>query len=351
MSDEMKEKSAAGNEAAPCSNGQLYTIKPGDTLFLIAKRFSISLSSLRNANPQIADPNVIYPGQVVMIPALGTVPATRPAPRPRPVPGPFSDAECPGGQSYRVVSGDTMFNIAQRFGISLDALAQANPQIADPNRIYPGQEICIPGPGGQIPCSDGMNYTVIAGDTLFDIARRNGVMLSDLIAANPQITDPDRIFPGQVICIPAAAAASPPLELPAELPEPPFPMPAEPPVELPPPITPMPCPPYAPPMGQPPVMPMPSFPAPMPRPYPVERPLPCPAPQPPARRMPRPCPIERPMPPIQAPIHAPCHPVTGERPMMYPMPVYVVVPWDECPYRPKKGKKKHDRKRNRHCCH
>jgi spore coat assembly protein SafA len=349
MSDEMKEKSAAGNEAAPCANGQLYTIKPGDTLFLIAKRHNISLSSLRKANPQIADPNVIYPGQVVAIPALGTVPATRPAPRSRPFPG----VECPDGQSYRVVSGDTMFNIAQRFGLSLDALVQANPQIVDPNRIYPGQEICIPGAVGQPPCADGMNYTVKAGDTLFDIARRNGVMLSDLIAANPQISDPDRIFPGQVICIPTVAAPQPP-ELPAEIPEPPFPMPAEPPVELPPPIIPMPCPPYVPPMGQPPV----SFPAPMPRPCP----RPYPAPQPPAR-MPRPCPIERPMPlpapmppvrpmpPVQAPTYAPCPPGAGERPMMYPMPVYVVVPWDECPYRPKGKRRKQDRKKHRHCCH
>jgi len=43
---------------------------------------------------------------------------------------------------------------------------------------------------------------VQAGDTLSDIAQRFGVGLQALIAANPQISNPDRIFPGQVINIP-----------------------------------------------------------------------------------------------------------------------------------------------------
>jgi LysM repeat protein len=45
-------------------------------------------------------------------------------------------------------------------------------------------------------------YVVQRGDTLSGIARRFGVSLSDLEAANPEITDPSRIFPGQVINIP-----------------------------------------------------------------------------------------------------------------------------------------------------
>ncbi|MGH4002723.1 MAG: LysM peptidoglycan-binding domain-containing protein [Pseudonocardiaceae bacterium] len=45
-------------------------------------------------------------------------------------------------------------------------------------------------------------YVVQRGDTLSGIARRFGVSLSDLEEANPQITDPNRIFPGQVINIP-----------------------------------------------------------------------------------------------------------------------------------------------------
>ena len=49
--------------------GFIYTVESGDTLFLISRRFSISLDSLIQANPQIKDPNVISPGQRICVPA------------------------------------------------------------------------------------------------------------------------------------------------------------------------------------------------------------------------------------------------------------------------------------------
>jgi len=49
-------------------------------------------------------------------------------------------------------------------------------------------------------------YTVRSGDNLSAIAADHGVSLSDLLAANPQISDPNRIQPGQVINLPASAA-------------------------------------------------------------------------------------------------------------------------------------------------
>ncbi|HBE76359.1 MAG TPA: peptidoglycan-binding protein, partial [Firmicutes bacterium] len=87
-----------------CPGGQSYTVKSGDTMFFIAKRFNVSLQDLINANPQIPDPNTIFPGQAICIPFAPPMPA------------------CPGNQVYRVVSGDTMFEIARRYGITLDAL-------------------------------------------------------------------------------------------------------------------------------------------------------------------------------------------------------------------------------------
>lgn len=57
-------------------------------------------------------------------------------------------ATCPPGftNRYTVVSGDTMFNIARRYNISVEALAAANPHITDANVIYPGDVLCVPGP-------------------------------------------------------------------------------------------------------------------------------------------------------------------------------------------------------------
>ncbi|KJS12811.1 MAG: peptidoglycan-binding protein [Desulfotomaculum sp. BICA1-6] len=59
---------------------------------------------------------------------------------------------------------------------------------------------------GQVPrppqrC-DGRFYTVVASNTLFNIAQRFGVTVQQIIVANPQIENPDIIFVGQVICIP-----------------------------------------------------------------------------------------------------------------------------------------------------
>ncbi len=59
------------------------------------------------------------------------------------------------------------------------------------HNIPPAPEVC-----------SGFFYTVQPGDTLFNIARRFDITLQSLIAANPQIENPDLIFPGQRICIP-----------------------------------------------------------------------------------------------------------------------------------------------------
>ena len=283
MSEEMRENSA---EHAPmsgpapmgpvnppvsmapnCSNGQLYTIKSGDTLFFIAKRFNVSLQDLIHANPQIPDPNMIFPGQVICIPAgrvaltgcpngvtytvrsgdtmyeiaqrynisLAALIAANPQisdpnlifpGQTLCVPG-GEIVSCPGGQIYKVVKGDSLFTIAQRFGVTLDALIRANPQIKNPDLIFPGQDVCIPTAPTPVSCPNGTLYTVRSGDTLWDISNRNNISLSALVAANPQIPDPNLIFPGQTICIPGAPIPMPaPMPMPSPVPIPiPMPMP------------------------------------------------------------------------------------------------------------------------------
>lgn len=57
---------------------------------------------------------------------------------------------------------------------------------------------------GPVSGGGGGDYRVKSGDTLWDIAQRNGIDLKDLIAANPQIKNPDLIFPGQMINMPGA---------------------------------------------------------------------------------------------------------------------------------------------------
>ena len=54
----------------PSSNcqGQLYTVKSGDTLYLIGQQFCLTVLQILRANPQIRNPNIIFPGQVICLP-------------------------------------------------------------------------------------------------------------------------------------------------------------------------------------------------------------------------------------------------------------------------------------------
>ena len=132
-------------------------------------------------------------------PQGGTAPAPAPAPAPSPAPGGNA-----GHRSHVVKSGDTMSGIAARHGVSLQALIAANPQVRNPNLIHPGQKIHIPGGSGgaPAPAPAPRSYTVRSGDTMSGIAARHGVSLQALTAANPQVRNPNLIYPGQKIHIP-----------------------------------------------------------------------------------------------------------------------------------------------------
>ncbi len=114
---------------------------------------------------------------------------------------------CPGGTLYSIRSGDTLYAIAGRYDTTVSALLAANPGI-NPNNLQVGQVICVPGAPGPALCLGGTVYTIQPGDTLFAIAQRFGVTLQALFAANPGI-DPLRLQAGQTICIPGIAPPVP----------------------------------------------------------------------------------------------------------------------------------------------
>ncbi len=115
-----------------------------------------------------------------------------------------------GALEYVVQPGDTMFLIAQRYGVSLEALIRANPQIRNPDLIFPGDIIRIP--TGRAPVSPphgvpgGRRYVVVHGDTIIIIAGRFGLSPAELIAFNPGLTLESSVTPGQVLMIPAGGA-------------------------------------------------------------------------------------------------------------------------------------------------
>jgi LysM repeat protein len=178
------------NNGIPTTGGSTstYTVQTGDTLSSIAAAAGTTLGALESVNPQISDPNVIVVGQVINLPSGSTIPST----------GGTS------GSTYTVVAGDTMSSIAASGGITLGALEAANPQITDPNFITVGEVINLPS-GTTIPTTGGTggnSYTVVAGDTMSSIALSHNVTLGALELANPSITNPDLIFPGEQVVIP-----------------------------------------------------------------------------------------------------------------------------------------------------
>lgn len=114
---------------------------------------------------------------------------SKPVPPPKPTPPPADYI------TYVVQSGDTLSEIAVRYGTTYQALAALN-NISDPNLIHPGQTIRVPEKSGPAP----RYYTIRSGDTLSEIAVRFGTSVAALMSLNG-ITNPNLIYAGNTIRI------------------------------------------------------------------------------------------------------------------------------------------------------
>jgi len=109
---------------------------------------------------------------------------------------------------YVVQPNDTLSQIARRFNTTVTTLAQLN-GIVNINSIRVGQRLQLPTSGGGIPVPNAsptpattpVTYVVQPGDSLYKIALQYRVSIQRLAEAN-QITNPNRIFYGQVLIIP-----------------------------------------------------------------------------------------------------------------------------------------------------
>ncbi len=127
---------------------------------------------------------------------------------------PSAAADQASGTIYVVRRGDSLSAIAARFGVSTSALARAN-GISNPNLIYAGQRLTIPGrgsastttaPAASAPASSGV-YVVRRGDSLGTIAARYGTSIAALAQAN-RISNPSIIYVGQRLVIPGRGAVA-----------------------------------------------------------------------------------------------------------------------------------------------
>lgn len=116
-----------------------------------------------------------------------------------------------GPVNHVVQPGDTVYRLSVQYGVSVDAIAQAN-NLGPYYTIYVGQTLIIPvggttPPGGTPPGGGGQpgcaTYHVVRpGENLFRIGLNYGYTVDQLAAANPDIINPNNIKVGQSICIP-----------------------------------------------------------------------------------------------------------------------------------------------------
>jgi LysM repeat protein len=115
----------------------VYVVQPGDTLFRIAARFNTTVGAMAQLNG-IVNPSLIRVGQQLIVPGTGG-PITSPQPT-----SPAQTGTPPrAAASYVVQPGDTVYRISLRFGVSMQALVEAN-GILNANLIYVGQTLLIP---------------------------------------------------------------------------------------------------------------------------------------------------------------------------------------------------------------
>ena len=157
-----------------------YTVKPGDTLSKIARKYATTVSNIISLNPSIKNPNLIYPGEIFTIKQ--------------------SDNENVTSTVYTVVRGDTLSEIALKYDTTVSNLVKLN-NISNPNLIYPGQKIIIYN-NVNLPNECGKTfYTIKRGDTLTKIAKKFDTTISAIVSLN-NIKNPNLIYAGETIRVP-----------------------------------------------------------------------------------------------------------------------------------------------------
>jgi len=165
------------------AEGNIYVVRSGDTVWDIARAFGTTPDKVRRLN-KLDRRARIYVGQKLRIYDSGDSRIM---------------ASNDGGkdQTYKVRKGDTLWEIARKYGTTTASLRKIN-ALRSGSRIYPGQILKIA--AGSTGGSNYQIYTVKKGDTLWDIATLFGTTVSRLIAWN-NVINPDRLRTGERLVI------------------------------------------------------------------------------------------------------------------------------------------------------
>ena len=120
-----------------------YTVKVGDTLSEIAKKYNVSISTLMKLNPTVKNANRIQVGQTITVSGKASASSSS------------SSSTSSSTTTYKVKSGDTLSGIAKKYNTTVSKLLSLNSSISNANKLKVGQAIKVSGKAS----------TVVAGAT------------------------------------------------------------------------------------------------------------------------------------------------------------------------------------------
>jgi len=184
-------------------------VTKNQTIFSIAKQYGITANELIRYNPELS--NGITPGQVLKIPVSITSAEAQKASE-------MSDAQAKQMDVseysvHPVVSGETLYSLEQRYGVTHDDMMRFNPALQ--SGLKAGMKLKIPkkiaASVEQVSATNDVvlsKYKVEKGETLFSLATRFGVDVSEIKKANPSLFSRS-LETGETILIPQRKVASP----------------------------------------------------------------------------------------------------------------------------------------------
>jgi membrane-bound lytic murein transglycosylase D len=166
----------------------VHRVRRGDSLSKIASRYGTTISRIMAAN-RLSNQHRIWPGQKIKVPGRNVSLVDL-----------ANEGKAQSGnrswKTYTVRAGDSLWRIAKNHNVSVSDVKSWNS--LNNNRLHLGQQLKLMAPGGD---GSARTYAVRSGDTLGSIAKKHGVALAALLAAN-KMSNRDTIYPNQKLVIP-----------------------------------------------------------------------------------------------------------------------------------------------------
>jgi len=196
----------------PAADYTVHTVKKGDTLWTIARRYNLTVNSIL-ANNNISNSELISIGQEMKIPLHKNVVAETNIvsqavvdKKNSNVNNNISPPEKAEPIVYTVKAGDNLWNISRKYGVSVEVISSVN-NLKEKDLLSLGQKLEIPAIGGRASDSNQkqeptiITYTVVKGDTLWSISQRYDVKMNSIISTN-NLKEISRLSIGQKLKLP-----------------------------------------------------------------------------------------------------------------------------------------------------